>query len=114
MATVQQIIDRLERERAAKSPDRSEPATEPNLPVHDDYYDYDMRYEMAVEQNSPVKRRSLVPSRKVGASSIGGALTVILVAIASHYGWQIDADVSGAATLILMTAIGYLTNDKLQ
>lgn len=52
------------------------------------------------------------PTAKVGAVGIGGALSIVLIYVASQFGLELPAEVSSALTLIVSFASGYLVKES--
>ncbi len=64
---------------------------------------------MASQTQSPtLKSSSAAPTQKIAAAGIGGAITVIIIALLQHY-LKLVVDPTGAAmiTLVVMFAAGY-------
>ena len=45
---------------------------------------------------------------KTSAAAVAGAVTVVIVALAGQFGWEIPADVAAAVTTIIAFAASYL------
>lgn len=99
MATVKQIAARIAAEESG-------PAAWPTRAQRELGAD-----ETEVIVPSPAKKSKL-PTKKISAGTIAGALTVIAAAVAGHFGIVLEPEVSSAATLLLSTIVGYLVPDS--
>jgi hypothetical protein len=54
------------------------------------------------------KEGSMKPSRKVAAGGLAGALTTIVVFIATQLGLDVPAEVAAAVTTLFATGLAYL------
>lgn len=53
-----------------------------------------------------------VPTRKVSASALAGAVVTILVAVAEPFGIVIEPEVAAAVTTLLSFVAGYFIRDR--
>lgn len=53
------------------------------------------------------------PTRKITATGLGGALSIIAVWVAGLFGLDMPVEVAAAVTVVLSTGAGYLTRDPL-
>lgn len=61
-----------------------------------------------------VNQPTSVPSRKVSAAGVAGALTLVLVYLVNQFtGVEITAEVSAALTTLIAFAGGYFTKEAL-
>jgi exosome complex RNA-binding protein Rrp42 (RNase PH superfamily) len=52
---------------------------------------------------------NLTPSGTTHASSVGGALAVVIISILSHHGYTIDAVTAAAIATLCSAGLGYLS-----
>jgi hypothetical protein len=65
---------------------------------------------MAAASPNILRQATSRPTRKVGASGIGGAVAVVVIFILQRYAHlTIDASLSAAITTIVTFIVGYLT-----
>lgn len=55
---------------------------------------------------------SSMPTQKVAAAGISGAVSIVLIYIASQLGLELPAEVAAAITTIVSFASGYLVKEK--
>jgi hypothetical protein len=64
-------------------------------------------------QTELVNHYSAMPSTKVTAAGIGGAIVTVAVAVAENIGWNIqDASLIAALTTLVNVGLAYLVKDR--
>lgn len=59
-----------------------------------------------------MNQQSNAPTAKVAATTVAGAVTLVLVWIAGMLGLEVPPEVSSAVTLLIAAAAGYLTPSR--
>lgn len=59
-----------------------------------------------------VNQPTATPTNKVAAAGIAGAVTTILLFIASSLGWDVPAEVGAAIATVISFLAGYLTKES--
>jgi hypothetical protein len=59
-----------------------------------------------------IQQPTLLPTRKVGAGGLAGAVSILIIAAAHQVGLEIPAELASAVTTVATFAIGWLVRER--